>query len=212
MTKITKLPNYGGSVKVEVERSSSEVYHVLSSFRIAPREGAFGLLNEDTWEVNNFYYCREVFQNRSNRIKRMVYNHKGYRTHNIAAFFNKIEDRLNLKNKCIFYTTQYKYVTAIEMTPFWANCGIRRSFFTMMLRVSGKYILSKDNFNDVIYKEGYCGCGSVPLSIKRFLNGNTKYTDKKPNYGWYSVFYDPTVEINKLLVKPKAKWIHNNHG
>ncbi len=80
---------------------------------------------------------------------------------------------------------------------------MRRSLFSLLLRVAHKYSMEKDNFEEALY--------SIEMTkqsrsaIEYFLSGHTRYKGKMR--GWYNQFGHPkrrpdSERLGKLLVLP----------
>lgn len=169
-----------------------------------PEPGSFCKAKDlvgNRYKTGQWHYCREVFHTQLYNLPLFFFSHKPFKGHCIAAFLKKVEDMLDVKPRSRFGPTQRKTIMWIEPSKWWTIRAMRRSFFTIMLRVGKDYLQDKDNFALALYSDIYTA--KTSYAVERFLKGHTIYTGKKR--GWYNQFADPLLshtEIDKLLVKP----------
>ena len=176
-----------------------EMLFIDSIYR--PKAGAFGKprdFKNDRYTINAWFSCRELWHTQLYGLDIFFFSHKLGQSKGIAAFFNQLEELLNIKNKSEFGPTQRKTVMYIRPSKWWTKNPMRRSLFTIFLRCAGYYSIEKDNFYLAIFCDDYALRTRTALSW--FLDGNTVYTGKKT--GWLKQFEKIKVEeINKLLIK-----------
>lgn len=153
------------------------------------------------YKAGQWYYCRELFHSQLYNCDLFFFSHATYKGRSIAEFVQKVEQRLEIASPSQCGPTQRKMIMWIRPSRWWTVRAMRRSLFTILLRVGDKYSYRKDNFEDALYSDRYSV--STRYAIERFLAGNTHYTGKRR--GWYQQFYEdgPTEkEIDLLLIKP----------
>lgn len=154
-------------------------------------------------------YCREYFQDESAGIRRFLFCHKPNRCKNIAFFIHKIEEKLNLTERSVIGPSQRNNISWIKVSPWWTCTSMKRSLFTALIRCGQNYSFKLDNFDDALLSVLYTK--HTEYAVRRFLDGNTRYTGKKK--GWYNQFRwgggsqeEPRMpsqsQVDKLLVKP----------
>lgn len=163
---------------------------------------------DGTLIAKEWLYCREYFQDESKGINQFLFCHSKDKIKNIFAFINKIENVLKINKFSLMGPTQRKNVSWIKPSNWWLRTSMKRSLFTALLRCGQRYNPQIDNFEEALFSYFYTK--DTKQAVKRFLQGNTKYTGKKK--GWYNQFkwgykthnYQKIglKEINKLLIKP----------
>jgi len=141
--------------------------------------GSFGIQRVDIMEWG---FCRDWFHRHSHGIKLFFYSHDWNRGKNIAKFIFDIEKRLNIKNKTEFGPTEVPRATWVKISTFWSRKSMRRSLFTILLRIGSNY--NGKNFDDVMNSHYYVQ--DTKYALNRFLSGYTRYTGK--TRGWYKQF------------------------
>lgn len=170
-----------------------------------PSVGSFGkpkFFDNNRYVVNTWQHCREIWHNQMYNAKIFFYVHPAAKNKSIAVFFEKIEDRLNLKIRSIFGPTQKKSILYVKPSKWWLRYAMRRSLFTILMRSSCNYDFDLDNFEDSLYSNNYAN--KSKMAIEHFLNGNTVYTGRKR--GWFKQFGEIPVDqcdLMKLLVPEK---------
>lgn len=184
-----------------------------------PAVGWFGYMflddNGEWIPTVQWTHCRDIFQdvcNYSLTAKGMWYCHgRCAAVESVCAFIERVEDRLDLRERSIFRKTPYPEIVWSKPSPFWINDFVRRSFFTLCLRCGMRYKRMRNNFDYCIY-EHYGISRSTRPAIKRFLNGYTVYPYEEPEFntqGWQWIFSDDCgepvdgVELEKMLVRGK---------
>lgn len=177
------------------------------------RSGSFSKVsgaNAGVWSANEWMFCREYFLDDSQGVRRMLFSHKKDKSYNIAAFFNKFEQKLRVKSRSVFGPTQRSTITWLQVSTFWSTASMKRSLFTALLRCGANYSWVKDNFDEALTSIQYTR--QTEVAVRRFLSGYTRYTGNRT--GWYSQFrwgagssYNPRPpspeKLKKLLVKPR---------
>jgi hypothetical protein len=157
---------------------------------------------EEKYKIDNWFYCRDLFHNVLWNLKIFFFSHNWNRGSSVAAFMKKIEDILDVEPRSQFGPTQIRRIMWVKPSIWWIKHGMRRSLFTILLRVGVKYVVSKDNFDEIIKSEKYLQ--QTYYAFERFMSGNTKYTGHKR--GWYKQFCEINMAndaIDKLLIVPK---------
>jgi hypothetical protein len=172
-----------------------------------PKAGSFAnfkkIINNE-YVVYAWHYCREVWHSQFFRPGIFFFSHKADCSKNVASFIYKIENDLDINPKTKFGPTQNRTMMWMEASPWWLKLAMRKSLFTILLRVADAYDLETDNFQEALYSSHYTQ--NTRYAIDRFMKGNTHYTGKKS--GWYRQFYlyKPTKDdIDKLLIKISSK-------
>ena len=191
----------GEKKKVSNEHGEQQAYAMRvtqGSFSKVKRT-SLTLGNEEIWQANKWYFCREWFQQDSQGVTRLLYSHGQRQTEDVARFIRKVENKLKLKNKSRIGPTQRSTISWIKVVPFWTKTSMRRSFFTMMLRCSQNYDWVENNFEEALFSIRYTL--ETAYAVRRFLKGNVRYTGKTT--GWHDEFkYRSKEKIDRLLVKP----------
>lgn len=177
-----------------------DILYIDTPYR--PESGSFckpKKIENDRYRVGQWYYCRDLFHGHLLNLDLFFFSHESDNGHNVAAFMGKIEETLDVEPKSNFGPTQRKTIMWIEPSRWWTVRSMRRSFFTILLRVGCKYLINKDNFEQALFSEAYTI--NTRYAVKRFMDGNTIYAGRKR--GWYNQFYNckPTEkEIDALLI------------
>jgi uncharacterized C2H2 Zn-finger protein len=174
------------------------------------RTGWFGYMqfdDEDGWKPEvQWTHCRDIFQDISDysiEEKGMWFCCRPENIENVCVFIDRVEKKINIKNRSVFKRTPYPNVLWIQPSLFWINDYIRRSFFTLCLRCGMQYRRSKDNFDHAMYEHYEISKQTKP-AIKRFLSGYTFYTYEDPDkitHGWKYLFKGVSgIKLKKLLI------------
>lgn len=163
-------------------------------------------------DTSRWHYCRETF---ADKFEHTIYYSEPAigELNNIINFIKYCEEKLNLQEKSQTKLVIFKIknknieITGLEinLSPFWQICVCRKSLFTLLVRIGRNYTGS---FDEIVPFSKYLVNRSVELSVKRFLNGNTKILGTKchGNFGWVRKFTNMSNrKIKKLLVNPKQK-------
>lgn len=143
--------------------------------------------------------CREEFFHYFNQGTKLI----GFTTpilniKKLNEFFEKIENKLKLKKRTIFYKTNIDSVVLLEVPEFWHNSECRRSLFTLFLRAGAVYYTG--DFDKAI--NSYNLAKHTKKAIHFFLDGYTIPTFQKIEGGWYSKFHGLDInEISRLLTQ-----------
>jgi hypothetical protein len=90
--------------------------------------------------------------------------------------------------------TQRKTISHILPSDFWVNCPMRRSLFSILLRVALKY---EGDFDEAVEKNHYAQ--KTKPAIERFFAGYTHYTGRMT--GWCDQFAGRSSKrVERLLV------------
>lgn len=119
-----------------------------------------------------------------NRIPMFFYSHQTGKSMAVSEFIARFEERLGIENKTHIGPTQRKTICWVEPSVWWTGKVMRRSLFTILLRVAQKYKIESDNFEEALYSHRYTA--ESRYAVERFLAGHTTYTGRK--YGWYKQF------------------------
>lgn len=209
------LPNYGPKRFLKINPRA-----IGSNIRVGSFSAVTLAAWDGSWTADEFVYCREIFQDFSGSLRRILFCHKPNKSRHIAAFMGKIEDKLKLKNRSFFGPTQRYNVMWIMPSQWWMDREIKRSLFTCLLRCGWSYDPLRNNFYEALWSQQYTS--ETKYAVQRFLRGYTRYTGSH-NYaydqriGWHDTFRwggcrfeedSPFAaalsknEINKLLRKP----------
>ena len=176
-----------------------EIIFIDSVYR--PRAGAIGISRsflDGKYVINSWLSCREIWHSQLYGLDIFFLTHKSGQSKNIATFFNKLEELLNIKNKSEFGPTQRTTVMYIKASRWWIKNPMRRSLFTIFLRCSAFFSIEKNNFYNAMYCDEYAL--KTKDAISCFLDGNTVYIGKK--LGWLNQFENlKDKDIYKLLIK-----------
>lgn len=166
-----------------------------------PHPGSFAKPKEfleGRYIVGHWLACREIWHYELKDLPLFFYSHEAGKTKNISAFMNKVEDILNLKKRSEFGFTQRKTICWIRPSSWWTKPTMRRSLFTLLLRVSQNYNPEQDNFDQALYSHVYTK--DTRVAIIRFLAGYTHCKGK--GRGWHNIFKNCSLEeIQNLLIK-----------
>lgn len=189
-----KVANGFGSLK------SSHMRVAQGSFSKVKRSYTEEDCQDEVWTANHWFFCREWFQQHSQGVTRILYSHRKNQTEDIARFIRKVENKLKLPIKTKIGPTQRTTISWIKVVPFWTRSGMRRSFFTMMLRCGQNYDWEENNFEEALFSIRYTH--GTKYAVSKFLSGHTSYRGKTT--GWYDEFrFRPEGQIDRLLVKPQ---------
>ncbi len=111
----------------------------------------------------------------------------------IATFVNKIENTLFLAEQSVFSKTTILNIMWIKIAPFWKDCYMKRSFFTMLPRAGFDYSTIENNYEQALFK--YPFLRDTKRAVMRFLFGFTKYVGTIPN-------------INPQTTLLREGWVH----
>lgn len=173
------------------------------------KELDFAVVDND--KTYHWSTCREFFHPYTARLPEGIVFVCGERKDNVAAFLNKVEQRLEIpeRRQSQFAYTNRNRILWIYPSRWWLQYSIRRSLFTALLRAGVRYHLEKDDFDEALYGSQYLR--DTQYAVKRFMGGYTKCTSRIT--GWLNTFYwggpyqrysDPPTkkQIREMLVKP----------
>lgn len=177
MTKSKQLSNKPMSVEFTSWNHGGE-FGIVSKHPVA---------NTLTHQVLNTYTCRETFATQWGRAVRngsdkMSLTASTKNRKKIVKFFEKLEDKLELKVRTTFhYIANRSTGLIIEPSKWWLRSAMRRSIFTIFLRAGKHY---KSNFDAAIQSQQYFQ--RTKNAVNRFLDGHTYYRGRSG--GWVNVF------------------------
>lgn len=150
--------------------SYQDAYFGGYDLRKAGKLGLFFVYNKRTENANAVCFCREIFSGSFISSTEFV----GFAARNLNPkllneFFQKIDEKLKLKNSVIIHTTKHKSIVIIEVGQFWRATPTMRSLFTLFLRASTYY--SDDLFAAF---SSYRLSKLIYPVIEHFLAGNSK--------------------------------------
>jgi hypothetical protein len=161
---------------------------IFSNTGLGPSVGSFAVcrLSRGKYRASEFVYCREHFH-RIRPTGIILFHTRSRDVNRTVAFLKKVERKLKIKNKSKFYYTQRITVFAMEVSPWWNNYSVRRSFLTVLLRAGRNYKPRNDNFDFVLH-EGNKYLKETSVAVERFMAGNTRLKGKFCG-GWVAEFY-----------------------
>jgi hypothetical protein len=149
--------------------------------------------------ISNWFDCREVWHLESANTNLFFFSYPRGKYKIIVEFMNIIENILDVQPRSFYGPTQRKTIMWVYASSWWIKRSMRRSLYTILLRVAKYYDPVLNNFNEVICGSDWLKCSTY--AVFRFLDGYTKYTGNKS--GWAGVFCDCSREkVDKLLIKP----------
>ena len=169
-----------------------------------PKVGSFAIdAPELRWEK-----CREHFS-KAFYAGSFFFSHEPNEGDRIAAFLDKVETVLSLKEKTRYAKTNLNFVLWISPSPFWESCAMRRSLFTLLLRAGIKYIPKEDNFQQALLSQSFIV--STKNAVYRFLFGFTEFCGDQNRAigvgkGWKAYFRNKTDDfICSELISSSSK-------
>lgn len=149
----------------------------------------------------NWVKCREQFAGSfTDKLTEFFFSHPIGAGIHVAAFISKTEDIMSLSvpmpQRSEFCLTNRPYALWVSPSPFWRNCPIRRSLFTILLRCGFEYREAENNYEDALYSDPYIK--DTKLAVHRFLFGYTQFVnrDNLPvNSGWRDFFRNQNREM-----------------
>ncbi len=168
-----------------------------------PILGSFSITSPVMW-----YKCREQFAGFfSAELPAFFFSHPAGSAENIAAFISKTEDILSVANsfeqRTEFCRTNRPFALWVSPAPFWKECVLRRSLFTILLRCGFEYREAEDNYEHALYSVPYIA--ETKSAVHRFLFGHTKFVNREKlpvNSGWRDFFRNLNQEnvVNALVL------------
>lgn len=122
---------------------------------------------------------------------------------NVQGFVNIVEDAVSA-GKTSLIRSDAEGVCLVKFPQFWSSCPVKRSLFTILLRLGRYYRISSRNFEDTLY--GHFFTRRTKPAIMRFLFGFTEFSGGRNvrHSGWYSLFRDRTdQEVRRMLIAPR---------
>ena len=178
----------------------------------SPKAGAFAVDGEKISWVK----CREQFAPKfSSDTDGIYFVHEKDKGEFVAAFILQAEKVLGIhcKKRSIFSKTNRGSVIWVSVSPFWKECELRRSLFTILLRAGMNYSIEENNFSKTLFSNLYVK--QTEVAIKRFFFGFVNFRrqmvmgmPQPGSYcrGWVNTFKDAGVkDVKKILVKPAKK-------
>jgi len=173
-------------------------------------KGAFSKVDkvfaDGTMLALEWLHCREYFQDESRGIRRFLFCHRRNRCRNIAVFMDRVESMLVLDERSVFGPTQRHNISWARVSPWWMESSMRRSLLTILMRCAQNYSVRRGNFEDALFSVQYAR--DTEYAVRRFLNGNTRYTGRCK--GWYNQFRPvdgnavPNDKVDRLLVRSSS--------
>lgn len=139
------------------------------------------------------HQCREVFAGYfTSKTNFIIFNKSNVNIERINDFFERIEEKLQLKVKTNFAPSNFKNAILVEVSPFWTDNALKRGMFTLFLRCAGCY------YTDDVYKAllKYPLTRKIIGPIEWFMKGNTNISKK---IGSNSI-------VNELYLYSKKDW------
>jgi hypothetical protein len=153
---------------------------------------------------HNWHSCRDKVQvvlNPSLERGLLFTHNPGMEVH-IAAFINKIENIIELRQQTIFQRTDLPKVLRLQLSPFWLSSFMRKSFITLLLRCGARYNSVNDNFQQALQSINYAR--DTQPAIARFLAGFTHYVGVPTTdmtMGWHRIFLHKNANFARELLK-----------
>jgi hypothetical protein len=183
-----------------MSKTSEALLYIDTPYR--PEPGSFCKPKGTTggrYIAGQWYECREIWHYELKDLPLFFYSHISGKTRAVAAFITKVENILDVRPRSHIGPTQRKTICWVEPSSWWTRLAMRRSLFTILLRVAQHYHTEEDNFRDALYSHHYTK--NTRYAVERFLNGYTHYTGRKR--GWYNQFciLGPSAqEVDGLLI------------
>lgn len=149
---------------IRIKDNSGKLYYSSS-------RGVFATKGESV-NVSEPVECREVFAyNFKEKTKFIIFGKNRINIKKINNFFEQIEDKLNTKEKTIFYPSSIENAIVIKPSPFWKENPLRRGIFTLFLRCAACHYNGKDIYKSLL---NYGLIKKIIGPIEWFMKGNTK--------------------------------------
>lgn len=202
----------------------SSLKKTVLSVDVSDSEGAFAICDAaPTTDLINWQTCREIFAKSFNSCSDAFYfSCSPKNQQSIISFIKLCENILDIKEKTKVYQTTNEYVILFYPDNFWKDCYVKRSLYTLLLRM-GFYHQPSFSWEETMFGE-YKGDFNTKISankadvqktktaIERFFLGFTYFVGtirRQPEYGpwkygWVEEFQNRNkFEIKKLLIKNK---------
>ena len=159
---------------------------------------------------HHWHSCRDKVQGVAPEFLRagMIFTHETGRGPDVAAFLNKIENMLELKEQTVFRETDLPKALWMKLSPFWLSSFMRRSFLTMILRCGARYNRASGDFDAALRSIPYAA-ESMP-AVYRFLAGFTHYVGAPTNdnsLGWHRIFVSKDAAYARQFLKADEELI-----
>lgn len=160
-----------------------------------------------------FENCRERFMSKFSKDgPNFFFKHNSKRGDQIIEFVRKTEEVLEVTNSTVFLKTNYDSIIWVKPSQFWRNCPMRRSLFTILLRVGDSYNKEEDNYEEVLFNHQYLK--NTKEALFRFFLGFNKYIGPSIEStsivwvrGWKSIFENQDKEkVREMLVSQNPSW------
>jgi len=172
------------------------------------KTGTFSQMSPLKWEA-----CRERFACDMSKpgFKSFYFVGINTKTQDIANFIFKTEEILDLPERTTYHRTTSDKILKVNMTDFWLGSYIRRSLFTLLMRLGSYYNSVNDNYETILFNPSVLpspGYINTVDAVKRFMYGATSYDGDEPEIkststldtgGWCKTFRERNSW--KLLVK-----------
>ena len=150
------------------------------------------------YRVRTWHWCRELWHTHFRKLPLCFFSHRGGKHRVIVEFIAKIEDKLNVHPRSQFGRTQKKNITWVKPSVWWIGPTMRRSLFTILLKVAQNYNLKNDNFEEALFSDEYTI--DTRYAVNRFMDGYTKCLTSRR--GWHKFFSTLSEsQIDDLLKK-----------
>jgi len=179
------------------------MYHLPKS-NYVPQQGQFGLIRYQRSKYGHYesgyiewFNCRDSFHTqwlrRNNETLLYVCN-----KNNVKKFIDLAEKTLRLWNKTTIHNTENKNIAYIYPAPFWKDCPLRMSLFTILLRAGQKYT-DEMEWRETLFEYPYAY--ETKEAIAYFFAGHT-VSKVKHQEGWHKTFAYEHPPMNKMLRRP----------
>ncbi len=149
-----------------IESEKVKIRDTFGELKYSSPAGSFSLPN------GRSHTCRESFSNSFNKTTNsIIFNKSNINIKKINIFFEQIEDKLQLKEKTKFCSSNFKNAIVIKLSPFWKENSLRRGIFTLFLRCAACHYNGKDVYQSLL---NYGLTKKIIGPIEWFIKGNTK--------------------------------------
>lgn len=195
--------------------------------------GYFATTIESSNDMHNVYWdkCREQFAKKfTEDLKGFFYSTYDKYADAVPNFIRQTENFLNLSDYTKFYRSSRENVIYMVVAPFWKNCYMKRSLFTLICRLGLCY---DGNWEDTLLgvrnrthnqeiDANYDMARKTNKAIIRFFLGFTKYVGCLDHlqkeyfpekHGWVTEFANKSNDYIKqlLVLEDCAKCILSNN-
>jgi hypothetical protein len=161
-------------------------------------------------DAPHWFRCRELFAGYFSPDTKLIYfSFSCAKESSVPHFIATTEEVLNLSRKTPMKSTVFHHVTnkknvwAIDPSPFWRHCPMRRSLFTILLRSGRFYDTHQNNWEESLYSDEYIK--TTKNASMRFMYGFNYYVmHPGDRSGWCVTFKNSTnEEVKKRLTFPR---------